>query len=187
MSYIQYINALHSKKTKEKYTEFLNAFLTYADIGCDEILQMEPKQVQPLLIQYVIDMRDKMKLAPNSMKVRLASIKTFFQLNDFDGINWFKVKKYTGEFYMIADDRPYKREEIKKLFDAAHSLRDKAIILLLSSSGIRRGGIIKLQLKHLKKIDKHIIYAIDVYKKAKEQYYTFCTPETRNAIEDYLD
>lgn len=92
MSYIQYVNALHSKKTKEKYTEFLNAFLTYADNGCDEILQMEPKQVQSLLIQYIIDMRDKMKLAPNSMKVRLASIKTFFQLNDFDGINWFKVK-----------------------------------------------------------------------------------------------
>jgi hypothetical protein len=69
-----------------------------------------PKQVQSLLIQYIIDMRDKMKLAPNSMKVRLASIKTFFQLNDFDRINWFKVKKYTGEFYRIAEDRPYKRE-----------------------------------------------------------------------------
>ena len=75
MSYIQYVNVLHSKKTKEKYTEFLNAFLTYADIGCDEILQMETKQVQSLLIQYIIDMRDKMKLAPNSMKVRLASSK----------------------------------------------------------------------------------------------------------------
>lgn len=24
------------KKTKEKYIEFLNAFLTYADVGCDE-------------------------------------------------------------------------------------------------------------------------------------------------------
>jgi integrase len=187
VSYIQYVNALHSKKTKEKYTEFLNAFLTYADIGCDEILQMEPKQLQSLLIQYIIDMRDKVKLAPNSMKVRLAAVKTFFQLNDFDGINWFKVKKYIGEFYRVAEDRPYKREEIKKLFDAAHSLRDKAIILLLSSSGIRRGGIIKLQLKHLNKIDKHRIYAIDVYKKAKEQYYTFCTPEARKAIEVYLD
>jgi len=31
-----------------------------------------------------------------------------FQLNDLDGINLFKVKKYTGEFYRIADDRPYK-------------------------------------------------------------------------------
>jgi hypothetical protein len=51
-----------------------------------------------------------MKLAPNSMKVRLASIKTFFQLNDFDEINWFKVKKYTGEFHRIAEVRPYESE-----------------------------------------------------------------------------
>jgi hypothetical protein len=35
-SYIQYVNGLHSRKTKEKYIEFLNALLTYADIGCDE-------------------------------------------------------------------------------------------------------------------------------------------------------
>jgi site-specific recombinase XerD len=114
LSYIQFVNALHSKKTKEKYTEFLNTFLTYADIGCDEILQMEPKQVQSLLIQYIIDMRDRMKLAPNSMKVRLAAVKTFFQLNDLTGINWFKVKKYTGEFYRIAEDRPYKRGRDQK-------------------------------------------------------------------------
>lgn len=48
---------------------------------------MEPKQVQALLIQYIVDMRDKMKLAPNSMKVRLAAVKTFLQLNDFEGVN----------------------------------------------------------------------------------------------------
>jgi hypothetical protein len=109
MSYIQFVNALQSKKTKEKYTKFLMPSL-YTPISGAMRYCKSPKQVQSLLIQYIIDMRDKMKLAPNSMKVRLASIKTFFQLNDFDGINWFKVKKYTGEFYRIAEDRPYKRE-----------------------------------------------------------------------------
>jgi hypothetical protein len=34
-----------------------------------------------------VDMRNKMKLAPNSMKVRLAAVKTFLQLNDFEGVN----------------------------------------------------------------------------------------------------
>jgi hypothetical protein len=45
----------------------------------------------------------------------------------------------------------------------------------------------------LKKIEVHnnssdsSIFLIDVYKQAKEHYYTFCTPEARKAIEDYLN
>lgn len=48
---------------------------------------MVPKQLQALIIQYIVDMRDKMKLAPNSMKVRLAAVKRFIQLDDFEGVN----------------------------------------------------------------------------------------------------
>ena len=55
----------------------------------------------------------------------------------------------------MADDRPYTRDEIKQLVDAAHSLRDKAIILLLSSSCKRVGGLVRLQLKHLIPNDKY--------------------------------
>jgi hypothetical protein len=57
----------------------------------------------------------------------------------------------------------------------------------MPSSGMRRGAIPNLKLKHMKKIDKYNIFQIDVYKQAREHYYTFCTPEARKAIEDYLD
>lgn len=33
----------------------------------------------------------------------------------------------------------------------------------------------------------HDIYKIRIYKKAHEQYYTFCTPESRKAVDIYLD
>ena len=83
-------------------------------------------------------------------------------------------------------------EEIKRLVDAAHTLRDKAIILLLASSGMRRGAIINLQIKHLKKIEvynssSNSVFLIDVYKQAREHYFTFCTPEATKAIEEYLN
>jgi integrase len=87
----------------------------------------------------------------------------------------------------VADDRPFTRDEIKQLVDAAHSLRDKAIILLLSSSCMRVGGLVRLQLKHLIPNDKYGTYQIDVYKKSREAYTTFCTPEARAAIDFYLD
>jgi integrase len=103
-------------------------------------------------------MKDNRRLAPNSMKGRIAAVKTFFLLNDFEGIIWFKVKKYIGEFYRVAEVRPYTRKEIKRLVNAAHTNGDKAIILLLASSGMRREAIVRLQLKHLKKIEEYNIF-----------------------------
>jgi hypothetical protein len=52
---------------------------------------------------------------------------------------------------------------------------------------MRREAIVRLQLKHLKKIEEYNIFLIDVYKQARAHYYTFCTPEARKAIEEYLD
>ncbi len=97
-------------------------------------------------------MNDNRRLAPNSMKGRIAAVKTFFLLNDFEGINLgFKVKKYIGEFYRVAENRPHTRKEIKRLVNAAHTNRDKVIILLLASSGMRREAIVRLAAKAFEK------------------------------------
>lgn len=186
-AYIQFINSLRSKDTKIHYTNWLNDFLKYLNISCDRILDFDSNQLQQKIINYVIDMRDTRKLSPSSIRSHISAIQTFLVINDFEGINWTKVKKFVGEFYKVADDRPYTRDEIKQLADAAHSLRDKAIILLLSSSGLRVGGLVRLQLKHLIPNDKYGIYQIDVYKKSREAYTAFCTPETRVAIDLYLN
>jgi integrase len=186
-AYIQFINSLRSKDTKIHYTNWLNDFLKYLNISCDRILDFDSNQLQQKIINYVIDMRDTRNLSPSSIRSHISAIQTFLVINDFEGINWTKVKKFVGEFYKVADDRPYTRDEIKQLADAAHSLRDKAIILLLSSSGLRVGGLVRLQLKHLIPNDKYGIYQIDVYKKSREAYTAFCTPETRVAIDLYLN
>ena len=95
-----------------------------------EYIDFDANQLQQIIIKYVIDMRDNRKLSPNSIRSHISAIQTFLVINDFGGINWTKVKKFVGEFYKVADDRPYTRDEIKQLVDAAHSIRDKAIILL---------------------------------------------------------
>ena len=154
---------------------------------CDKLLELEPKQIQQKIINYVIDMRDNRKLSPNSISCRVSALQTFFQMNDVENINWYKIKKYKGEFYTVAEDRPYTRQEVHTLAENAPSLRDKAIILLLSSSGMRVGGLVKIQLKHMKPLDKYHIYQFEVYKKSREAYTTFCTPETRNCIDSYLE
>ena len=60
-------------------------------------------------------------------------------MNDVE-LKWNKIKSFKEEFHSVVEDRPYTREEIKILVDRA-DLRNKAIVLLLASSGVRIGAI----------------------------------------------
>ena len=101
-------------------------------------------------------------------------------------INLKRLKKFKAKHYTVVEDRPYSREQIKALVDAA-TLRDKCIILVMCSAGLRRGAIPYLRIRDLQRIDKYQLYKISVYKKEQEQYVTFCTPECVKYIDQYLD
>ena len=85
----------------------------------------------------------------------------------------------------VIEDRPYLREQIKKLIEAA-SLRDKAMILLMASSGMRRGALPRLRLRDMDRIDKYGLLKFAVYKNELESYITYCTPECAKYIDEYL-
>lgn len=185
----QFQNAMKSPRTKETYTLFLQNFQAYLKVPNYEMLlqKYSNKEMEMKIIEYILYLREERKVSPSTIRVHIAALKHFFEMNDFVDINWKKISKYVGEFYTVAEDRPYTREEIGKLINAAHSLRDKAIILLLSSSGLRIGGLLKLRLKDLTPLPGYDIYRIIVYKKTREQYTTFCTPEARRMLDQYLD
>jgi len=106
-------------------------------------------------------------------------------MNDIT-IKWKKLKKFRAKYYGVVEDKPYTREQIRKLVDAA-PLRDKCIILLMCSAGLRRGAIQYLRIRDIQKIDKYQLYRINVYKKEQESYITFCTPECARYIDQYLE
>jgi len=49
----------------------------------------------------------------------------------------------------VAEDRSYTREEIHTLVEKADPLRDRAIVLLMASSGMRIGAVAELKIKDL--------------------------------------
>jgi integrase len=108
-------------------------------------------------------------------------------MNDITTLNWKKVKSFMGEHEKVAEDRPYTHSEIQTLI--AHTTpRNRAIILLMSSAGLRLGAIPLLRIRDLEPIDKYQIYKINVYAKSvKSAYFSFCTPECRKEIDSYLD
>ena len=67
--------------------------------------------------------------------------------------------------------------------------RSKVVIHLLCSTGMRIGAIPLLQIGHLTKTEfqNSILYKVQVYAGTRDKYYTFCTPECYNAIQEYLN
>ena len=84
------------------------------------------------------------------------------------------------------DDRPYTTNEIAQVIQVS-DLRTRVAILLLCSSGMRIGALHSLQIGDLTPvtINKITLYRIQVYARARDRYYTFCTPECYNVIVDY--
>jgi integrase len=116
----------------------------------------------------------------------VAAINKFYSMNDVS-LNWKKINSYRGEHEKVAEDRPYTHSEIQTLI--AHTApRNRAIILLMSSAGLRLGAIPLLRIRDIIPLDKYKIYKINVYAKSKKStYFSFCTPECRKEIDSYLD
>lgn len=117
----------------------------------EELIINDIKVIQKNIIDFLIYCKEIHKLSPATIHSYLAAIKRFYDMNDVV-LNWKKIKAYQGEFYRVVDDEAYTHEQIQLLVDNA-SMRDKAIILLMASTGIRVGAIPKMTLKDLIPID----------------------------------
>ena len=79
------------------------------------------------------------------------------------------------------EDRPYAHEEILRLLNVC-DLRMKAVVLLLSSTGMRIGALPTLRVQDVTEQGK-----VTVYADTKDKYITFMTPECSKAVNDYLE
>src|SRR5437867_3775744 len=179
----EYFYTVKSQRSKEIYKEYIKYFSQWSKLTLMQLLKSPQKEIQDTLTKYVIFMRDK-KLSYSSIKGRMSPIITFLELNDIL-VNKKKIKRFYGEEKKSVRDEAYSRENIEKMLSQA-KLRVKVMILVYSSTGIRRDAILDLKLKHLKKIPEYGLYKVTVYENSKEEYTTFTTPEASNMIDQYL-
>jgi integrase len=140
--------------------------------------------VQSHIIEYIRWLREK-GLSWQTCVIRAAALKHFYEMNDIV-LNWKKINRFVGEKMRTVKDRPYTREEIRKMLDKCDE-RKRVMILLLASTGIRIGALPLLKLRHLTKEVKHDLYQVTVYEGTSSQYVTFCTPECTRAIDEYKE
>lgn len=189
-AYKNFTLSLRSPATKFSYVTNFKVFLNFTKVNSySELLSIEPKKLQSIIRDYIVYLREHRKIRTSTIKVHIAIIKHFFEINNYEGLHWYSIQKFKG-----SDDglrrvrtRPYTREEIKRVLDGARDHRAKIVILLMASAGVRVGALTYIRLRNLKPMDKEEIYQLTVYENTEEEYTTFCTPECRKEIELYLE
>ena len=102
-------------------------------------LLLGSQDIEDKIKQYMMNIRSR-ELSTSFMTIFLSAIKTFYEMNDIENIRWRKLKRFMGEETPRHEDRKYTHEEILTLLNAS-DLKQKVIILLMSSAGLRIGAL----------------------------------------------
>ena len=79
-------------------------------------------------------------------------------------------------------DRPDFIDEVAKILEVC-DIRERVIVLLMVSTGMRVEAIPGLRVGDIRKISEFNLYLVNVYANSrKDRYYVFTTPECANAI-----
>ena len=162
-----FLNTIKSPETKSNYELLFQKYMDYVSSD-DLFFENNPRLIEKKIIEFILYLREQGKSC-SAIRNYLTPIKSFYKINDVV-LNDRKILKFLPEQLKVGNDRAYTHEEISKLLEIADE-RMRAVILLLSSSGIRIGAIPTLWLGNLQ--DTKLI----VYEGTREQYLTFITPE----------
>jgi integrase len=187
-AYRNFVCSARSVATRNSYTKALLQYMKFKGLSdCEQLLKGVPKLIQSNIIEWLIHLKEVQNLSYASISLYCTALHHFYDMNDIAGLNWRKIGSFIGENIKTVKDRPYTKEEISKLLDAAQDKRLKIAILLMCGSGLRIGSISELKLRSLEPISKYDIYQITVYENTKQEYITFCTPECASVIDSYLE
>ena len=166
-----FLQSCRSEQTKDQYAFLIQKWFKFAGSVTNE-------KVQDKIIEYIIHLK-KQGMSYPSVSAYIVPVKTYYQMNDIT-LNVKKIGRSMPEHRKVKTDRAYTHDEISKLLEIADE-RLRVLILLLASSGISIGAVPFIRLRNL---DGN---KLTVYENAKEEHFTFITPECRKVIDFYLD
>jgi integrase len=156
-AYHNLVETCKSPSTRILYTKALRYFMSYLrlpDDAYDSLLDKEPKLIQMDICDFITHLR-KSGRSPGTVSSYIPALRKFYDMNDIE-LHWRKIHNFEGEMEKRTDDRPYTHSEIQLLLDRT-IIRNRCIILLMASAGLRMGAIPALRVKDLESIDKYSI------------------------------
>ena len=152
----------------------------------DDVAKFGSEKITDALEEFVAELNKKLK--KSAINTMLAGPELFFEMNRKI---WHKklVRKGIKIDEGVKGGRePATDEDIQSMLDVTKTVRDKAVIHFLSSTGSRPAGITDpiLRMKHLVKMPGNC-YAVKIYDESNEGYWAFLTPEARKALDKYFN
>jgi integrase len=184
-SLVKFHAGIKSQATRELYDRYLNYFLKFVKIrNSDGLLQLKDTHLQELVEEYAIYLKDR-GLRKASVDGRINTLELFFSMND-KILNWKKTRRMSPARLKSLGGDAWNTEEVEKMLNLTSSLRNKAIIHFLASTGCRVGALPELRLRHLSDVG-YGCKKIVIYENTTDEYIVFTTPESSKAIDDYLE
>jgi integrase len=182
-SLLLFENSLKTDATRIKYLYYIDQFKDFYKLkDYDSMISIPVEKLQIMVEDYVMML--KKKINPNSVNTYMAGIQAFFETNDID-LRWKKIRRLYPAKIKKTGAKMWTTEEIDLMLKNTRDYRQKALIHFIAASGVRRGAIPNLKIKHLKKLEK--CYAVTVYEGNLEEYTTFLHHEASFWLDKYLE
>jgi len=193
-----YRRMLGSERTRVNCLKALTYFCQFTGLDPEQLIRLTPKKAGEKL-QTFLDLKREEGKSIRYINALQAYLKVFFRVNGFKNGKEVEVEGYHQPArYRKRPEYIPTPEEIERMAYAAGSKRNKALILLAYTSGLRNATIRALRYKDVKEeLEKgYEIIKIPVYPEMKKvdpeackggiPYYTFISKETVKALKEYL-
>ena len=194
-----YRRRVKSEKTRRNLLDSLNALCRFTGKNPDELVKLDVKEASEFVQAFLDDLADKGR-SVRYVNVTLAYIKTFFRVNGFEKDREIRVERYfQPSRYRKRPEYVPTSEEIERMAIAAGSKRNKALILMLYTTGLRISTLRALTVGDIiEELESGLnVIKIPVYPEMKNRipeackggipYYTFASAEAVEALRDYLE
>lgn len=179
-------------KTRKLYTKRVEEFCSFLEQPIDQLIKKYISEIKEGLLMpersifhdvpaYLGSLKKK-NLAPKSIHTYKAAIKSFFKYYyiEFPNIKNGKVKTLEANA-----NRFLTKDQVKHVLDYTVHIRNKAIILVMATSGMAANEIINLKVGQIS-FDKDDIGTIRLRReKVQYDYFTFISPEAVKLLKEY--
>ena len=179
-----------SENSVNTYSRSLGRFLDYVGLSAEELAEKVRNgafNVVDSLNRWLDDLNTR-DTAPRTQQVYFHAVKKFVEVIVPESqVNWKLVE--LPKTWSVEEDRPPTKQELKDILNHGN-LKDRALILLAVSSGLREGTLAELQIGDVDFDAYEDVAVIKVRPEAAKQrigYVAFATPEAKNALKQYLE
>jgi integrase len=177
-----FLESIKSAATREVYAQAIRQFETATGFTLAKE-STDAKTLQKALIAYIVTAKNE-GTSYSRINGIVSALLKYCDAYEIE-VKAKKVRSFLPEHVRVVQDRIYTKAELRTLLDAS-SIRSRATILLLISTGARAGAIPSLKIKHLSKLPDGR-YRVVLYAGAMgQEVISFLTLEASQALERYF-